>query len=375
MACLLGLSHELIHCILTEAEPADLAALSCTCKDLHAYIQGNKLLHKDVYVKNWDRRDGDQDWEATLHDMVRLDKILASSDISAKQSNLPFVSRQIDSMLRDVGKVPDDSLNIRMLSDRFRDTTNIQAFLTGSGLFSNLDTNASRPSTPESRRLSAKLHCMYGVPIVDCIGGDLAPPRTSPSAFTRLRTQPYQVHTYARSKVYDLREYTRRSLWGPFVSDGSQRVDWEKVEAILVVLGYNLRKYNDRAREPQFPLIWKDPFVGASPYSFQQTGDGNFDSHDESSSDEESGLPRQLTPNIDLLDPYGVTGTWLRVVCFLDYNELYNFNFHNRPDDNKPREPIDTDEGTILIQECVCYSPDLFLSHPIDPSAVASDED
>ena len=40
----------------------------------------------------------------------------------------------------------------------------------------------------------------------------------------------------------------------------------------------------------------------------------------------------------------------MRVVCFLDYAELYDFNFNDEePEDDRPRKPIDTQEAIRLI--------------------------
>ena len=54
MASLLELSHELLHCIFTEVDPVDLAALYFTCRSLNAYIRGNLLLHKELYLRRYD---------------------------------------------------------------------------------------------------------------------------------------------------------------------------------------------------------------------------------------------------------------------------------------------------------------------------------
>jgi len=169
---------------------------------------------------------------------------------------------------------------------------------------------------------------------------------------TRSQTAKIPTNLVARAKVYDLREYTNGSLWGPFMEDGSQRVDWEKVEAVMVVLGYNLHLFAQRANT--FEPIWKTPWDGASPNSFvtppplskDETSElSRIDSPQET---ENSGPSRG-----DLLaaqDPYGITGTWMRVVCFLDYNDLYAFNFGHRLEPGQARQPIDTKEAIRLIK-------------------------
>ena len=90
---------------------------------------------------------------------------------------------------------------------------------------------------------------------------------------------------------------------------------------------------------------WTRGFAGASPYSYVSR---------------EVGIPLEPALPLEALDPYNVTGTWMRIVCFLDYTELFDFNFSGldadlpTPPDNASavraaREPLDTDEAIRLI--------------------------
>lgn len=355
MASLLELSHELLHCIFTEITPTDLSSVSRTCKDLNRYISGNKLLHKDIYLQRYDQPSSDTSWESEVHDLIKLEKILESSDRQVKRDALEFAAGQINHLLETSSSDPDESLNIQLLAEHFADAANIDAILCSSTLFERAGGEDQAPAmTEELRQASAKLHCMYGVPI------DEIPSRSSftiwrpksessPSSCTRLRSRPKLTHAYARSKVYDLRQYTEATLWGPFRDDGTQRVDWEKVEAIMVVLGFNLRKFTERS-DGRFPMIWDEPFIGATPNSYiappAPTGPTE-------KLDPDLIKIRELALNLNALDPYGVTGTWMRVVCFLDFNDLYAFNFAPglRADDQRP--PIDTEEGMLGVEENV----------------------
>lgn len=47
---LLDLPHEVLHSIIANADPQDLAALSC-CRTLNDFIKNNHLLHKELYLK------------------------------------------------------------------------------------------------------------------------------------------------------------------------------------------------------------------------------------------------------------------------------------------------------------------------------------
>jgi hypothetical protein len=139
---------------------------------------------------------------------------------------------------------------------------------------------------------------------------------------------------FACSKVYDLRQYTDKTKWGPFMDDDTGRTDWEKVEAIMIVLGSNLKRLGLNA----FPIcknFWDTPFAGVWPGSYMAL----------------PVLEREEAEEDEAEDPYGISGTWLRVVCFLDYSDFFEFNFPPDQDlpSNVPRRAIDYGEATRLI--------------------------
>lgn len=166
----------------------------------------------------------------------------------------------------------------------FDEPSNGEAFLERSFLFERARNEVHHPirvdePPKEAHQQSAKLHCLYGRPIL-----------------TAGRTRSSKTYPYACSKVYDLRQYTHSSKWGPFLSDGSDRVDWEKVEAIMIVLGHNTTKLHLTTKV--FTEVWDNPFSGSWAYS--------------------SAARPPLAPTCELhslahQDPYGITGTWFRV--------------------------------------------------------------
>ncbi|EMC91520.1 hypothetical protein BAUCODRAFT_27821 [Baudoinia panamericana UAMH 10762] len=360
MSALLELSHELLHCIFVEVEPRDLATLCRTCRAVNDYISGNRLLHKDIYTRRYDEllnstRDAEPDWQQNVRDLTCLERILESESRESKSNALGFVAKHINHLIDTACTDPDKSLNLQVLSGYFDDTANIDTFLCSSSLFSRAgNENQQAAATRELQQASAKLHCLFGVPI------DHIPSRASftihrphhmqlsPSACTRNQMRPLPTHAFARSKVYDLRQYTDNTLWGPFMDDGSHRIDWERVEAIMIVLGYNLNKFTERS-DGRWPRVWHKPFVGATPNSYLSLPPSAAPEKDDM--DEEMIRIRSLAASLDAQDPYGVSGTWMRVVCFLDYNDLYAFNFSSRIPDDEPRAPIDTDEGIIDLAE------------------------
>lgn len=181
------------------------------------------------------------------------------------------------------------SCNAMLLQVLFAAQSNVDAFLSRSFLFERARREQHQPirydkARAEEYQKSAHLHCLYGKPILN-IG--------------RLRSN--KTYAYACSKVYDLRQYTTNSRWGPFRNDGSNKVDWEKVEAILVTLSYNL--HTKRLMTGDFKEVWDNPFAGSWAGSFANVV---------------TGPPKAPPSSLELQDPYGVTGTWYRVCtpCF-----------------------------------------------------------
>lgn len=185
---------------------------------------------------------------------------------------------------------------------------------------------------PHGAMMSAKVHCLFG----------------APSHRTWDKEATEDMYPFAASKVYDFRNYLRANLWGPFKDDGSIEVDWEKVEAVMLVLGHTFRQ---RKR----PLLaawsnWTEPFHGAFANSYVP--------HPE--------LRGRLLPSTCpkcipapmpayLEDPYGISGAWLRVVGFVNYNELFRYNYSwHTPPPGIPLPPLDTEEARrILLMDLV----------------------
>jgi hypothetical protein len=53
MPALLDFCHEILHDIIIQVYPEDLAALSASCQTLNKYIRGNRLLWRDVYLRHF----------------------------------------------------------------------------------------------------------------------------------------------------------------------------------------------------------------------------------------------------------------------------------------------------------------------------------
>jgi hypothetical protein len=171
------------------------------------------------------------------------------------------------------------SRNSEILAKFFQDDAAREAFMQRSFLF-HRQSNDFRLSMSrmgdvprEEHQQSAKLHCLYGQPLLYTGRGK------------------HSIYPFACSKVYDLRQYTQRTKWGPFMDDDTDRVDWEKVEAIFIVLGHNLVQMGADS-VPSF--LSSSPFSGSWSNSYRPNPDYE---------------PSEL----EAKDPYGVTGSWYRV--------------------------------------------------------------
>lgn len=211
------------------------------------------------------------------------------------------------------------SHNQQVLASLFDSITqNRDAFMCRSSLYSRAGTDYQKPADDEEgRQMSAKLQCLFGI--------------TSTSGGRR----SLSTHPYARSNVYDLRNYTDKTQWGPFRKDGSMKADWQMIESIMIVLGYSsglcCRRFQAKFRPP-----WTDPFEGVIPERARIMPPYP------------ASLPMELEVPMHLKDPYNVSGIWSRIVCFLDYNDLYHYNLDEdavRWPADQPRDPIVTEEA------------------------------
>jgi hypothetical protein len=205
--------------------------------------------------------------------------------------NIQFVTQKIVSLLKSASPSRGESLNVAVLSKFFKDEANLEAYLGHSSTFTQIKGSEDQyiKLTPHERQLSAKLHCLYGVPI-----------ETFRHALRNSRSYPS-----ACSKVYDLRNYTESTMWGPFMGDGSHAIDWEMVEAIMVILAHNLRMFSVRTNGI-CRAVWSTPWAESVPGSYESL---------------QSGSAYEMTPTeLDALDPYGISGTWMRVGYFCRSN-------------------------------------------------------
>ena len=152
-----------------------------------------------------------------------------------------------------------------------------------SSLFARAGTsNQKAADEEEDRQLSAKLHAYFGIPS------------------SNVGRRVLSTHAYARSRIYDLRNYTDATKWGPYRDDGSGRVDWEMIESLMIVLGYNSSSFCQRSLT-RFSPPWIQPLEGVVPERGRLIPEYPVT------------LLKEPEVPLDLKDPYRVEGTWARV--------------------------------------------------------------
>ncbi|TFK76733.1 hypothetical protein BDN72DRAFT_829885 [Pluteus cervinus] len=123
----------------------------------------------------------------------------------------------------------------------------------------------------------------------------------------------------SRSYVYDLRKYNSETSWGPYMAHG--RVNWVHVEHLMNVVLMNLGELPGTWAHTKPPL----GLQATRPYS---------------------------APGIrSSVDWAGIEGTWRRYVCFMDYRDLFAFNYPpNEAHDPAVFEDPRFREATKLIE-------------------------
>lgn len=174
-----------------------------------------------------------------------------------------------------------ESQNKASLIQAFNRPLNLHSFMYRSSLYKRAGTETQQAAEDEEdQQLSAKLHCLHGM------------------ASGALGRRSLSTHSYAKSRVYDLRNYTAKSGWGPFKADGSMSVDWEMMESIMIDLAYNSDVCCPRFM-PHYKPVWSVPFGGIVP--------------DRLRAQYPPTLYMEPEVPLDLKDPYNITGIWHRV--------------------------------------------------------------
>ncbi|TFK93045.1 hypothetical protein K466DRAFT_479472 [Polyporus arcularius HHB13444] len=166
------------------------------------------------------------------------------------------------------------------------------------------------------------------------------------------RVRMAKLRKASRAFVYDMRKYQLSTLWGPYRTSEDGRtvlVNWEHVEHILNVVGLKLREIPISSLGYfKKPLFQMDALRAYTAVGAAQRAEDDW---------------------------AGVSGTWRRFVCFMDYRDLYTYNYSTLPpgphDPDFFDDPFDEALRPVeLTLELITRDDYLAESHriPFDPS-------
>lgn len=116
---------------------------------------------------------------------------------------------------------------------------------------------------------------------------------------------PLPCRLVSRAFLYDLANYTEESGYGPWLSDGTKRVNWQHLWHAINIVRYNIQERSAWNPAPGNKFTY---FRANSTY----TGDAPAPEND------------LKVPKMN--DWAGVSGFYTRAICFMDYRDLYAYN-------------------------------------------------
>ncbi|KAG6919573.1 hypothetical protein DXG01_004236 [Tephrocybe rancida] len=273
---------EIIEGILIRCRTQDVISFSNTCRLARSVIfdaSNNDFLWREIFLSNFDdprcapRVTADTatsvDWKHQALERMNAELVAQSPNSSFPSSRAAklFISaiHEVPSEIQDQPRTT--SLNLEWL----------RRILPTSGIL-NVD-----EEIPHSERIiSAQLRAYIS------LDHDQGKEETSLRLFERRKR--------SRLYVYNIRNYSGRH-WGPFLDD--DRVDWIHVEHLVNVLVMNFRHLPD-----DWPRI--SPPCGLDATRRYSAPTNGLDDH---------------------RDWARVAGTWRRYVSYMDFRDLYAFNF------------------------------------------------
>lgn len=109
----------------------------------------------------------------------------------------------------------------------------------------------------------------------------------------------------SRAFLYDLANYTEESGYGPWLPDGTMRVNWQHLWHAINVIRYNIQERSGRNIAPGHQFT---NFCANSAYT------------------DDRPLPETEEITTKVNDWAGVNGFYTRAISFMDYRDLYAYN-------------------------------------------------
>ncbi|KAI0335715.1 hypothetical protein GY45DRAFT_1316414 [Cubamyces sp. BRFM 1775] len=290
MAKLDDLPVEVLEQILLLLDPVDVAQFSQTCSQYYALLYHDpedQHLWRGLYLQQpfddlrqcytpLGRPLQKIDWKTHLQRIIRARTILTNVSACRPEERCTILQTLID-MVSNIPPVRHtDVIDISM------NHVWATAMLRGSTLLEHDEWELSA----EERQLRARLHTYFGL---------------------TARDFQHEHRTASRAFVYAMRNYKYDNDFGPFMMDGSGRVNWVHVRAIHHVMSMHIVPTTEETENAEFNLF---------PMSMPWT---------------QSIIPRDMELDQEQ-DWAGVTGRWQCSFCFVDHRELLIYNNFNTSD-------------------------------------------
>ncbi|KAJ3557182.1 hypothetical protein NM688_g1607 [Phlebia brevispora] len=289
MTAIIDLPTEVFEQVVVDLDPIDVSSLTRTCRTFHAIIDdpNNRILWRNLYLAQpFDdlRRCvtplGCQliniDWKARLQSIIRARTIVRNVISLVPAERIKALQTLLD-MAGTVVPLPDPNSDELSLNHAW-----LVALLRNGSFLDSQDSLLE--TSPEERQLRARLHVYFGLTTID--------------------RQPY-VRVLSRAYVYAMRNYRAENDYGPFLKDGSGRVDWVHVQHIHHVIAMHIVS--------RAPTISQYPLIQLSLPFCQPV----------------------IPPGLDLDDTEdwaGVAGYWRCSFCFCDHRDLLEYNNNDESD-------------------------------------------
>ncbi|GBE82987.1 hypothetical protein SCP_0500300 [Sparassis crispa] len=308
MPTLLHLPPEIIEQILLELDPLHIGSLAQSCSDMHSFIYdpADQHLWRSLYLLQPldDPRQcltelgypiSEVNWMAKLQRIIRARTVISRPAQCHVEERCTILYTLLDlvSNLPAAPSVFSDDLALNLVW--------LAALLRGG---SYLDEEHWEISD-EEKQLRARLHTYFG-----------------------LTTSDYrsQSRKQSRAYVYAMRHYKWDNDFGPFMMDGSGRVNWVHLQAIHHVMSMHIvpPEQESESEASVFTI-----FPMSLPYC-------------------QSIIPRHL--DLDQEEDWaGVAGLWECSFCFCDHHELLLYNNMNISDVDPLQSAIFDDPSFVEV--------------------------
>ncbi len=335
MPChLLDLPREIVEQILCYLPPTDLRAFGKTCHAANSIVApSNQMLWRHAFLHEFDdphhawsellpsarsanaALEAEWDWYLKLHERLKALQTISTKNkttraLSPEETTnvlvevletahgnhpIPGKTTGLSELFETQSRDPHPSLNIQVLESTFRDNPHAQKSI------HDFDIDITQLSGPSEILHSGPI----GRPFTRSMVAAYVPVSENASrlhvyfGLTRNERFSSKAQGATRQLVYDWSRTGEDTDYGPFIRDGSGRVNWALFEAVCSLIGRH------------FELLTEETTLGRL------------------------GIPQKLRYNIpyqmkfDQSQPEDwarVTGSWLGTYAFLDYSILHRFN-------------------------------------------------